>query len=204
MTRVPTQADTPRVFQRMRSGRRLHLLDPSPVDVEISDAIYGISRQMRWNGQTTGEVGFTVAQHSVTVEAIFTAMVWPKAPVEARLAALVHDLAEWVLSDLSTPVKAVIKAAGYGELEQRVDRAIRLRIGLPAVLPEAWIDPLKRADRIAGVTEAVRLAGWSEADARRDVGKGYRGKLWEGPLDPLPEAAARAQWLARFAALGGR
>jgi 5'-deoxynucleotidase YfbR-like HD superfamily hydrolase len=188
----------------MRSGRRLHLLDPSPVDVEISDAIYGISRQMRWNGQTSGEVGFTVAQHSVMVEEILTAMVWAKAPIEARLAALVHDLAEWVLSDLSTPVKAVIKAAGYGELEQRVDRAIRLRIGLPAVLPEAWVDHLKRADRIAGVTEAVRLAGWSEADARRDVGKGYRGKLWEGPLDPLPEVEARAQWLKRFAELGGR
>lgn len=204
MSRVPTQSETPRTFQRMRSGRRLHLLDPSPVDVEISDAIYGISRQMRWNGQTAGETGFTVAQHSVMVEEILFEMVWPKAPVEARLAALVHDLAEWVLSDLSTPVKAVIKAAGYGELEQRVDRAIRLRIGLPAALPELWVDHIKRADRVAGVTEAVRLAGWTEADARRDVGKGYRGKLWPGPLEPLPEAAARAQWLKRFSALGGR
>jgi hypothetical protein len=204
MTRVPTQAETPRTFQRMLSGRRLHLLDPSPLDVEITDAVFGISRQMRWNGQTRGEVGYTVAQHSCVVEAVLVGMVLPAAAMDLRLAALIHDLAEWVLSDLSTPVKAVIKAAGYGELEQRVDRAIRLRVGLPAEPPPQWALAIKKADRIAGVTEAVRLAGWSETDARRDVGRGYRGRLWTGDLEPWDERDARARWLDRFDRLGGR
>ena len=54
----------------MLSGRRLDLLDPSPVDIEISDIAHGLARVARWNGQTYGEHAFSVAQHSLVVEAL--------------------------------------------------------------------------------------------------------------------------------------
>ncbi|HWK44019.1 MAG TPA: YfbR-like 5'-deoxynucleotidase [Stellaceae bacterium] len=202
--RVPTHLDRPRTLQRMLSGRLLHLLDPSPLDIEIGDLLTGISRVNRWCGQTRGECGYNVAQHSVVVEAILLGMVAAKASRALRQWALVHDLAEGVFGDIVTPVKAVIGEHGYRELEQRLERAIRLRIGLPATLPPDWHAAVKRADRIAAVTEAVRLAGWSEADARRDVGLGYRGALWAGDLEPWDERTARTRWMERFTEAGGR
>jgi len=202
--RVPTHHDQPRTLQRMLSGRLLHLLDPSPLDIEIGDLLTGISRVNRWCGQTRGECGYNVAQHSVVVEAILLDMVAAKASLALRQWALVHDLAEGVFGDIVTPVKAVIGEHGYRELEHRLERAIRLRIGLPATLPPDWQVAVKRADRIAAVTEAVHLAGWSEADARRDVGRGYRGALWTGALEPWDERTARARWMERFTAAGGR
>jgi uncharacterized protein len=200
---VPSHHEAPRTFQRMLSGRRLHLLDPSPLDLDLRDLVTGISRVNRWCGQTTGEVGFSVAHHSVVVEAILGEIVWPAAPLEPRRWALAHDLAEAVYGDVVTPVKVVLGKA-YRELEERLDRALCLAIGFENGVREEWRKAVKEADRIAAVTEAVRLANWGEAEARELVGRNYRGKLWEGPLDPWPEAEARARWIARFTAVGGR
>ncbi len=200
---VPSHHETPRTFQRMLSGRRLHLLDPSPLDLDLKDLVTGISRVNRWCGQTTGEVGFSVAHHSVLVETILGEIVWPAAPLEPRRWALAHDLAEAVYGDIVTPVKAVLGDA-YRELESRLDRALCLAIGFDSGVREEWRKAVKTADKIAAVTEAVRLANWSEAEARELVGMNYRGKLWEGPLEPWPEAEARARWIARFTAVGGK
>lgn len=52
-TRTLTK-EAPRAWQRMLSGRRLDLLDPSPLDVEIEDIAHGLARVARWNGQTQG------------------------------------------------------------------------------------------------------------------------------------------------------
>lgn len=186
----------------MLSGRFLHLYDPNPIDLEILDLLTGISRVNRWNGQTRGEVGFNVAHHSVLVDDILRDMVWPKAPREARLWALAHDLAEGAYGDLVSVVKAVVGPV-YKELEARLETCIRLKIGLPATLPEPWRAAVKKADRIAAVTEAVRLCNWTESDARRDVGAGYRGKLWPGSIEPWPEGVARDRWRERFRRLGG-
>src|SRR5690348_1434398 len=79
-----------RAWQRMLSGRRLDILDPSPVDVELTDIAHGLARVARWNGQTKGDYPFSVAQHSILVLEIFAAMN-PEAPAEAKLAALLHD-----------------------------------------------------------------------------------------------------------------
>lgn len=201
--RVPTQQEAPRTFGRMLSGRRLHLLDPSPLDLDLEDLLTGISRVNRWCGQTIGEVGFNVAHHSCIVEQILGQMVWPGAPWDVRRWALSHDLAEAIYGDVVTPVKAVLGET-YRELETRLERALSLALGFGASIPAEWRKAVKRADRIAAVTEAVRLAGWSEPEARQLVGQGYRGRLWDGPLDPWPEAVARERWRARFRALGGQ
>jgi 5'-deoxynucleotidase YfbR-like HD superfamily hydrolase len=200
---VPTAEQAPRTFGRMLSGRLLHLLDPSPLDLDLNDLLIGISRVNRWCGQTIGEVGFNVAHHSCLVEQILCDMVWPGAPWEVRRWALSHDLAEAVYGDVVTPVKAVL-GDRYRELEGRLERALCLVLGIGSTVPAEWRRSVKRADRIAAVTEAVRLAGWTEKEARKLVGMGYRGKLWQGPLDPWPEQEARAQWITRFRAVGGK
>jgi uncharacterized protein len=200
---VPTREQAPRTYGRMLSGRRLHLLDPSPIDLDLHDLVIGISRVNRWCGQTMGEIGFNVAQHSVLVEQVLGEMVWPAAAFEVRRWALSHDLAEAVYGDIVSPVKAVL-GAPYRELEQRLERALSLALGFGPVVPEEWHRAVKRADRIAAVSEAVQLAGWSEKEARQLVGLGYRGKLWPEAIEPWPEQLARERWKARFRALGGK
>ena len=91
----------------MLSGRRLDLIDPSPLDVEIADIAHGLARVARWNGQTNGPEIFSVAQHSLLVEAIFSAAA-PDAPRSPSLAALLHDAPEYVIGDMISPFKAAI------------------------------------------------------------------------------------------------
>src|SRR6185312_13495858 len=96
----------PRAWQRMLSGRRLDLLEPSPLDIEIEDIAHGLARVARWNGQTKGLHAFSVAQHSVLVERL-VADLSPRLSREARLMALLHDAPEYVVGDplaLSKPL----------------------------------------------------------------------------------------------------
>ncbi len=147
----------PRAWQRMLSGRRLDLLDPSPLDVEIEDIAHGLARVARWNGQTFGDYAFSVAQHSLLVERVYR-LQNPAATPREKLATLLHDAPEYVIGDLISPFKAVIDTA-YREVEERLHRAVRLRFGLPAALPPQMQSRIKKADQTAAYFEAV--------DARR-------------------------------------
>src|SRR5580700_10739428 len=118
-----------RAWQRMLSGRRLDLLDPSPLDIEIEDIAHGLARTARWNGQTKGRHIFSVAQHTLLVEALL-AMQEPDATAELKLAALLHDAAEYVIGDLISPFKAML-SEDYREAERRIMKAVHLRFGLP-------------------------------------------------------------------------
>lgn len=194
-------ARKPRAWQRMLSGRRLDLLDPSPVDVEIEDIAHGLSRVARWNGQTAGEWAFSVAQHSLLVEAIASFQGLPR---RWRLATLLHDAPEYVVGDLITPFKAAV-GLDYKALEIRLEHAIHIRFGYPAALPATVKTAIKRADRVAAHLEATTLAGFSEVEARR-----YFGRIALPPpsvsaayLDPWPPARAKQRFLKRFAELGG-
>jgi len=178
----------------MLSGRRLDLLDPSPLDIEIEDIAQGLSRVARWNGQTAGKWAFTVAQHSLVVEQLAVAMK-PLLPARWRLAALLHDAAEYVLGDLITPFKAQI-GDSYKALERRLLAAVFLRFGLPAELPQPVALLLKRADRTAAFFEATLLAGFGEAEALKFFGR-PRG-VPEPDLTPLPPAEAERRFLRRF------
>jgi len=178
----------------MLSGRRLDLLDPSPLDVEIEDVALGLSRVARWNGQTTGAHGFSVAQHALLV----LDLVGTGAPPGLQLGALLHDASEYVTSDLITPFKAAIGPA-YKALEKRVESAVFLRFGLPATLPESWTRTIKTADRVAAFMEATQLAGFAEAEARRIFA--FRGRPPPIRLEPASAEAARRAFLRRFDAL---
>ncbi len=153
----------------MLSGRRLDLLDPTPVDVEVEDIAHGLAFVARWNGQTSGDYPYSVAEHSLLVEEIFGRLV-PEAPDRWRLAALLHDAPEYVIGDMISPVKAAV-GPGYGELDERLAAAIHLRFGLPAALPKTVKAKIKRADRVSAWLEAVQIAGFSEDEANRFFGR---------------------------------
>ena len=193
---MPTKTE-PRAWQRMLSGRRLDLLDPSPLDVEIEDIAHGLSRVARWNGQTSGAWSFSVAQHCLLVENL-VGRLKPGATRPLRLAALLHDAPEYVIGDLITPFKAAV-GFDYKELEERLLRAIHLRFGLPAVPAIAAQKLIKRADRAAAYLEATQLAGFAEAEAGKFFGKPRA--LAPRRLKALPPVEAKSRFLRRFTAL---
>ena len=189
-----------RAWQRMLSGRRLDLLDPSPLDIEIEDIAHGLARVARWNGQTQGEHAFSVAQHCLLVESIVGDLA-PMLDRRYRLAALIHDAPEYVIGDLISPFKAVL-ALDYKAFEAKLLAAIHLRFGVPAELPEEVTTLIKRADKIAAYYEATGLAGFSREEARRFFGspRGLKPKLVVrlSRLTPLPAADSEAAFLKRF------
>lgn len=158
----------PRAWQRMLSGRRLDLLDPTPVDIEIEDIAHGLAFVARWNGQTVGDFPYSVAEHSLLVEALFSRMN-PKAPAKWQLAALLHDAPEYVIGDMISPVKAAV-GDGYGDLDERLTAAIHIRFGLPAKIPATVKKAIKRADRISAYLEATQIAGFSVEEAGKFFG----------------------------------
>ena len=192
--------DVPRAWQRMLSGRRLDLLDPSPLDIEMADIAHGLARVARWNGQTEGANIYSVAQHSLLVETIARQRVRLDRP--QRLAALLHDAPEYVIGDMISPFKAVIGDA-YKVVEARLLAAIHIRFGLPATLPEELVALIKAADRAAAYLEATRLAGFSTQEAGRFFGRPPRltTVIERDYLAPWPAETAQARYLARFARL---
>lgn len=190
-------AGQPRAWQRMLSGRRLDLLDPSPLDIEIADIAHGLARVARWNGQTIGEHAFSVAQHSLVVEGI-VGRTAPEFDVRWRLAALLHDAPEYVIGDMISPFKSAL-GEHYRRFEDRLEAAIHLRFGLPPRTPPEVKDVVKRADRVSAYFEAVQLAGFSAGEAAELFGRPPRGIRLD--LAPLPAPEAQARYLERFEAL---
>jgi 5'-deoxynucleotidase YfbR-like HD superfamily hydrolase len=156
---------SPRAWQRMLSGRRLDLLDPTPMDIEIEDIAHGLSFVARWNGQTHGDFPYSVAEHSLLVERLFTRL-YPKSTAKDRLAALLHDAPEYVIGDMISPVKAAV-GLGYEALDQRLTAAIHIRFGLPAKLPAALKKRIKAADTISAWMEATQIAGFDKDEAKK-------------------------------------
>ncbi len=192
----------PRAWQRMLSGRRLDLIDPSPLDIEIADIAHGLARVARWNGQTRGPEIFSVAQHSLLVEAIFAASA-PRATRGERLAALLHDAPEYVIGDMISPFKAAI-GGDYKIVENRLLAAIFLRFGLPAETAPELAKAIKAADRVAAFLEATALAGFSVAEERKFFGAPRLAlKSFAAYLQPVRPAEAQELFLGRFEELDG-
>ncbi len=189
----------PRAWQRMLSGRRLDLLNPAPLDIEIEDIAHGLSFVARWNGQTRGEYPYSVAEHSLLVEQLF-GQLSPSAPVKWRLAALLHDGPEYVIGDMISPVKAAV-GPGYKAMDTRLIEAIHIRFGLPAEIPKSVKQMIKRADRISAWLEATRIAGFAEAEANRLFGIPKLDGVIEMQLAPRAPMAVKADFLARHAEL---
>jgi len=196
-TAAKTKRTASRAWQRMLSGRRLDLLDPSPLDVELEDIAHGLARVARWNGQTKGAHIYSVAQHSLLVEALARAKV-PRLDRNGRLALLLHDAPEYVVGDMISPFKAVI-GDSYKAVEHRLLAAIHLRFGLPAKLPETLQNLIKTADRAAAYLEATRLAGFADEEARKFFGQPpkYSGAIERDYLTPWSASTAEQRYRER-------
>jgi 5'-deoxynucleotidase YfbR-like HD superfamily hydrolase len=193
-------AAPPRAWQRMLSGRRLDLLDPSPLDVEIEDIAHGLARVARWNGQTIGPHIFSVAQHSLLVEKI-AAELEPSISRGERLFMLLHDAPEYVIGDMISPFKAVIGDA-YKSVEHRILGAILLRFSLPAIPSASVLKLAKQADRAAAFFEAVTLAGFTRREAERIFGRPeISPQAFKAELEPAAVETSQARFLARFQAI---
>ncbi len=196
---MPVKKKASRAWQRMLSGRRLDLLDPSPLDIEIEDIAHGLARMPRWNGQTIGAYPFSVAQHSLLVCDLVDVL--SANPLQsAQLTTLLHDAPEYVISDLITPFKQAI-GADYKIIEQGLSRAIFLRFGLPATVPAILRRLIKQADGLAASLEARHLAGFSTKDADQIFGK--LPVLPSFDLSPWPTETAEFGFLKRFHDLYG-
>lgn len=196
-----TDLKSPRAWQRMLSGRRLDLLDPSPLDVEIEDIAHGLSRVARWNGQTCGANPFSVAEHSLLVESLMRRAA-PKLDVRWQLAALLHDAPEYVIGDLISPFKAMV-GGDYKALENRLLGAVHLRFGLPVDIPQTAAKAIKRADQAAAWFEATQLAGFTEQEAKQYFSKPRMTDADSIRLSPLPPDQAKQAFLKRFSDLSG-
>ena len=201
MSTMRTAPESARAWQRMLSGRRLDLLDPSPLDIEIADIAHGLARVARWNGQTSGAHIFSVAQHTLLVEAVMRAAS-PRVDDRVRLAALLHDAPEYVIGDMISPFKAVL-GGDYKVVEKRLLAAIHIRFGLPPQLAPEIEKQVKNADRGAAFLEATELAGFSESEARRLFGRdpGLPETTKRDYLTPWSAAKAEKRFLARFSGL---
>ncbi|MBW9087734.1 HD family hydrolase [Rhizobium wenxiniae] len=183
----------------MLSGRRLDLLDPSPLDVEIADIAHGLARVARWNGQTRGDHAFSVAQHCLVVEEIFRRCN-EAASADALQMTLLHDAPEYVIGDMISPFKSVV-GGGYKTVEARLEAAVHIRFGLPPHATKDLKVLIKKADTIAAYFEATELAGFTTAEARKFFGQ-PRGITREMlPLSPLSAVEAQALFIARFEAI---
>ncbi|MCB8836040.1 HD family hydrolase [Aurantimonas sp. VKM B-3413] len=191
------QPQPPRVWQRMLSGRRLDLLDPSPLDIEISDIAHGLARVARWNGQTRGDCAFSVAQHSLIVEQIVAGH---EPDPRWRLAALLHDAPEYVIGDMISPFKTVL-GGDYKSVEKRLQAAVHLRYGLPASLPAPVVKAIKAADQVSAYFEATLLAGFETREAAKLFGAPGTAVCDAADFAPRPAAEVGQAFLDRFAEL---
>jgi len=194
---APAGNSASRAWQRMLSGRRLDLLDPSPLDIEILDIAHGLARVARWNGQTIGEHAFSVAQHSCVVEEI-AAHIKPGLEPKWRLAALLHDASEYVIGDMISPFKSAL-GVNYKAFEARLEDAIHVRFGLPPKTPVAIKTLIKKADRACAFFEATQLAGFNRAESLGLFGAPPRG--YDLIIDPLPAPVAQQRYLERYRVL---
>ena len=187
-----------RAWQRMLSGRRLDLLDPSPFDIEIEDIAHGLARLARWNGQTLGDHAFSVAEHSVVVEKLFS-ILHPKSTKAEKLMALLHDAAEYVIGDMISPFKNAI-GLDYKAVEQRIETAINLRFGLPAKPSPALKKKIKQCDVFCAYFEAIQIAGFSEMEADQFFTRPPADIKMK--IKPLSVLGAQKLFLQRFTELG--
>ncbi len=196
--RRPAQAKAaPRVWQRMLSGRRLDLLDPSPLDVEISDIAHGLARVARWNGQTRGDFAFSVAQHSLIVEQIVgcerSRSALAHGGTAARRAGICrrrHDLA--VQERHRRRLQGCGKAAAGGDpsaLRPAGASAGRDRKGDQGRGP------------VSAYYEATLLAGFESHEAAKFFGEPGGAACEPGEFVPRPAREMEAAFLARFAEL---
>jgi len=97
---------------QLKSGVYVDLLDPKVDSVKINDIASGLSKICRFTGQC--DHFYSVAQHSVLCSR--------HAAPQDKWHALMHDCAEAILGDVSTPLKKLLSE--YQVIEHNVEKAL--------------------------------------------------------------------------------
>jgi len=143
-----------------------------------------------------GDYAYSVAEHSLLVEEIFSHQN-PDVPAKWQLAALLHDAPEYVIGDMISPVKAAV-GPGYGVLDDRLTAAIHLRFGLPAQIPSTVKKRIKRADKLSAWLEAIQIAGFSKDEADKFFGKQDPALVANLSIKLRPPVEVRQDFTARY------
>ncbi len=175
-------------FQQTFTGRRFYIEDPRPEDVFIVDIAHSLAMLCRYNGATLRF--YSVAEHSVWV----SRLVSPK----NAMWGLLHDAAEYVVGDMTRPLKKQPQLRGFATFESRVQRVVCERFGLPYDMP----DEVKAVD--GKITDDERR----DLMANMEVDPGIWGNVYDGfginLCDPMGPQDAERAFLDRFHELGGR
>lgn len=165
---------------QIQSGHLFDFLEIDASRLTIEVISHALSHLCRFTGHT--REFYSVAQHSVFVS-------WVVPPQDA-FAGLMHDAAEAVIGDVSSPLKALLP--DYRAVEERVEAELFVRFGLPAKLP----DSVKQADRLLLAIEQRDLMPVGE---RQDDASGLT--LPETKITPFDPCVAKTMFLRRYAQL---
>jgi len=207
---APERAPAARAWVRLPSGKRLDLLNPTPLDWEDADLAIGLARTYRWGGHSAWPLPMSVAQHSLLVLALHRLEQTGSDP-RADLRELLHDADEGLLGfDCISVVKPFL-GAGFQKLTAELQNAIFLRYGI-----SDWTTEQKRKhkkmDRIAAASEAVHVAGWTKSEVRHTLRIPYESlafdpltQIYGGtPWEPWPPGLAADRFLAELSQLLSR
>lgn len=195
-------------------GNRLRI-EPTEKDFDkwnVETVAHALARLNRWCGHTLPSCGYSVAQHSVLVSYMTP---------ECKMEGLFHDAPEFVLGDITTPIKMWLGEEAikrYRELthgwEGTFAKRFNLRQGSDVHAN------VKLADRLAQYYEGLYLVGVPAAELTR-FGKENPvfGEKWGNDpqgllsclpapvdvmLDPMPANQAARAFLRRYEELGGK
>jgi len=204
------RAAATRAWVRLPSGKRLDLLNPTPLDWEDTDLAIGLARTYRWGGHSAWPLPLSVAQHSLLVLALHRLEQGSGDP-RADLRELLHDADEGLLGfDCISVVKPFL-GEGFQKLTAELQNAVFLRYRL-----SNWTAEQKRkhkkADRIAAASEAVHVAGWTKTEVRHTLRIPYESLTFDPltpiyggtPWEPWPPGLAAERFLAELSRLLSR
>jgi hypothetical protein len=114
------------------TGKKFHLLDPHPDEVDIMDITHALSNVCRYTGHT--KYFYSVATHSILCvdQARKDNMT-----AKMQLYIALHDASEAYLTDVNRPLKSILGKI-YTDLEDKVTEVIFEHFGLPQPTEQEW------------------------------------------------------------------
>lgn len=133
---------------RTVGGKRINPSAPDPTLIDINDIAYSMDGIHRFGGHTNPHIKLT--DHSFLVSIL--------SPDDLALDALMHDTPEYILQDLSSPVKNLV--GGYSVLEDKMLNAIYYGLGIISEpIPEGQVisihEDVKRVDSNVMAAESM-------------------------------------------------
>jgi hypothetical protein len=171
------------------SGRFVDPFRLTPDDIDIEEGAAVLSRLCRFNGHT--RKFYSVAEHSCHA--------YDVASEDNKLWALVHDLAEYLQTDVPSPIKYEIPE--LVRMSREGESAVAEKFGLPWPMPAE----IKEIDMRLLATEAMQLlpepaVGWR--NAREWFPEGGFPEVYELKVKCWHPVEAEAQFMRRFLKVG--